>query len=84
MAKVRSEYLNEGTSDWSPVGSGATIPITSSYEEASSWVIEQPMGYTQVPNVPSYTQPLTGIQEWAYSRFDFQFGCEMSNSVRQT
>jgi len=47
-------------------------------------MVEQPMGYTQYPANPSYSDPMTAIQEWSRLRFDFEFGCEMSNSIKDS
>jgi len=41
------------------------------------------LGYLQIPNEPSYTNPLTDIIEWNDSRFDFKFGCELSNTINE-
>jgi len=82
LAKVRAKFNGEGTSEWSEPGTGATIPITSSFENASAWVLEQPIGFDQAPHDPTYNNPLTAIQEWSRVRFDFEFGCEMSDAIK--
>jgi len=45
-AKVRAKYINEGESDFSAAAGSAVIPIESSFEDASAYLLEAPLGFT--------------------------------------
>jgi len=49
----------------------------SSFEDRDSWESKFSMGgMTQTPSLPSYDNPLTAINYYSFSRFDFDFSCD--------